>query len=188
MDESLWWVSGHVISVLLFCSKSTESIQFTQWTSFFDIYYIYIYLICIYMQYIYILYYIIIQYNLYPKFLHINNICSPRNLEKKPSTVLKPKSRPLATWKYSQCLILRPCLGGGGTQTLSFGKSCNTFSNLPLSPSPRVCNQLCYLIITQSPVPKDHLPSHPPVQTQRHVTLAAWNPSRQRYPQKGWWF
>ena len=31
-DESLWWISCHVISVvLLFCSKSTESIQFTQY-------------------------------------------------------------------------------------------------------------------------------------------------------------
>lgn len=31
MDESLWWISCHVISVLLFCSKSSESIQFTQY-------------------------------------------------------------------------------------------------------------------------------------------------------------
>ena len=38
--------------------------------------------------------------------------------------------------------------------------------------------------------PHHLIPSHPPVQSNpsRHVTLAGWNPSRQRYPQKGWWF
>lgn len=38
--------------------------------------------------------------------------------------------------------------------------------------------------------PHHQNPSHPPVQSNpfRRVTPAGWNPSRQRYPQKGWWF
>ena len=65
-----------------------------------------------------------------PPSFHPNQISPlrpPSNFEKKPSTVLKPRSRPLATWKYSQCLMLRPCLGGAQRRRGSNQFPCGDF-------------------------------------------------------------
>lgn len=83
---------------------------------------------------------------------------------------------------------------------LSFGNSCTTFSNLPqIRPVQDFAQPtgLSIWSVTQPPVPNGHLTiliisslPIPPVQSNpsRRVTPAGWNPSRQRYPQKGWWF